>query len=107
MDCDIFQLQELINKVTVITKKGCHICESVIADLARFQQEYGFELETLDILNDASLFDKYWIKIPVVRLDGKDVYEVEEIARPKERLEKFELLFGSSTGERERNSNHT
>lgn len=80
----------------MITKTGCHICESVIEDLAKFQQEYGFELETLDILKETSLFDKYWIKIPVVRLDGKDVYDVEEIARPKERLEKFEHLFRSS-----------
>jgi glutaredoxin len=77
----------------VITKAGCHICESAIQDLIELKKRYGFELETLDILKDASLFDKYWIKIPVVRLDGKDVYEVEEIARPKERLEKFELLF--------------
>ena len=87
----------------MITKAGCHICESTIQDLKELKSKYDFELETLDIMKDASLFDKYWVRIPVIRLDGKDVYEVEEIARPKERLEKFELQFRSESS----NSNPT
>jgi len=83
-------------KVTVITKSGCHICESVIEDLQRLSEKYSFQLETLDIMNDAALFDKYWIKIPVVRLDGTDVLEVEQIAFPNERKRKLEAILSAS-----------
>src|SRR5208283_3471192 len=80
------------HRVTVITKSGCHICENVIDDLQRLSKKFPFQLETLDIMNDAALFDKYWIKIPVVRLDGIDVLEVEQIALPNERVGKLEAI---------------
>jgi len=82
--------------VTVITKKGCHICENVIEDLQRLSEKYPFELETLDILKDVTLFDKYWLKIPVVRLDGIDVLEVEEIAFPNVRMRKLESVLSTT-----------
>jgi len=78
------------HRVTVITKSGCHICENVIDDLQRLSAKYPFQLETLDIMNDVALFDKYWLKIPVVRLDDADVLEVEQIAFPDERMRKLE-----------------
>ena len=58
----------------------------MIEDLQRLSEKYSFQLETLDIMNDVALFDKYWLKIPVVRLDGTDVLEVEQIAFPNERM---------------------
>jgi glutaredoxin len=81
-----------IRKVTVVSKTGCHICESAIEDLQRLSGKYGFNLEVLDILKDKELFDKYWLKIPVIRLDGKDVLECEQIAFPKDRMEKLEAI---------------
>ncbi|MHB8701084.1 MAG: glutaredoxin family protein [Nitrososphaerales archaeon] len=81
-----------MNKITIITKAGCHICESTIEDLKKLSSRYNFELETIDILNDDSLFDEYWIKVPVVRLDGRDIFEVEDIALPEIRMKKLDSL---------------
>jgi len=81
-----------LNKVTIISKKGCHICENVIEDFHELSSKYLFDLEVLDILDDQSLFDKYLLKIPVVRLNGEDIFEVEEIAIPKERKKKLESM---------------
>jgi hypothetical protein len=82
--------------VTVIAKSSCHICENVIEDLQKLSEKYPFQLETLDIMNDAALFDKYWLKIPVVRLDGIDVLEVEQIAFPNERMRKLEAILSAT-----------
>jgi len=79
-------------KVTVISKTGCHICENVIGDLQSLSGKYRFELVVLDILKDKELFDEYWLKIPVIRLDGKDVLECEQIAFPKDRMERLEAV---------------
>ncbi len=89
----------------MITKRGCHICESVISELETLAMRYNFELETKDILEDGALFDKYWIKIPVIRLDGRDVLEVEEIAMPEARRVKLERLL-SAISKKKKNKNH-
>ncbi|MHB1907846.1 MAG: glutaredoxin family protein [Nitrososphaerales archaeon] len=69
-------------RITVISKKGCHICEVAISTLESLRKERPFELEVLDIEDDSVLFERYWIKVPVVKLDEKDVYEAEDIALP-------------------------
>ena len=78
-----------MHRVTVITKKGCHICEDTIDALRRLSSQYHFQLETLDILDDELLYDKYWIKVPVVHLDGVDVLDVEDVALKERRMEKL------------------
>ena len=41
--------------------------------LRRLQKKSSFELEIVDIENDRSLFDEYWIRIPVIAMDGEEV----------------------------------
>ncbi len=80
--------------VTVISKKGCHLCEQVVEILGSMKTEHSFDLSIQFIDDDSSLFDKYWIKVPVVRLNGIDVYEAEDLAHPggcRKKLEKMLL----------------
>lgn len=81
-----------MSRISIISKRGCHICEIVISTLESLRKERHFELEVLDIEHDSVLFEKYWIKVPVVRLDGKDVYTVEDIALPLDRKAKLANL---------------
>ena len=62
-------------KVTFYTKKDCGLCdeaERVIADARRVS---GFDLETIDIEGDEAAFHRYWARVPVVAVDGKEVAE--------------------------------
>ena len=81
--------------ITVISREGCHICENVILDLEKLSQKHDFQIEVLDISSDPTLFDKYWIKVPVVRLDGVDVLEAEQIALTKDRTDRLESFLST------------
>ncbi len=81
-----------MHKITVISKHGCHLCERAIQVLESLKTKGNFELEVLYIEDDQSLHDEYWLKIPVVKLDGKDVFEVEEIALPDDCNQKLGQL---------------
>ena len=79
--------------ITVISKRGCHLCEQAISVLESLKKsEHSFDLSILYIEDDSNLFDKYCIKVPVVRFNGTDVYEAEDIARPNECKGKLEKL---------------
>ena len=60
--------------VTVVTKKGCHLCERVIGALEELAQRYDIEVRTIDISRDAKLTNKYFLEIPVVQVEGRDVF---------------------------------
>lgn len=65
--------------VTVVSKKGCHLCEKVVAKLNSLSTKYNLEVRTVDIGDDPQLHDKYWLTIPAVLIDGKDVFDVRHI----------------------------
>jgi len=81
-----------LHKITVISKDGCHLCERVIDKLKELSIGRGFQLEIVEITKDRSAFEKYFLKIPVVQLDGKDVFEVEDVALPTDCKSKLETL---------------
>jgi len=41
--------------------------------LRRLQPEIHFQLEVVDIESEDKLFDRYWDKVPVVVVEGKEV----------------------------------
>lgn len=81
-----------MHKITVFSKEGCHLCERVVAKMKELSTEGDFELEIVEITGDISIFEKYFLKIPVVHLDGKEVFEVEDIALPQDCEVKLEAL---------------
>ncbi|MDG6907866.1 MAG: glutaredoxin family protein, partial [Nitrososphaerota archaeon] len=51
-----------------------------------------FQLEIVDITQEQELLKTYMIRIPVIRLDGRDVLDAEDIALPLDSRSKLEDL---------------
>jgi glutaredoxin len=74
--------------VTVYSKPDCHLCAEAMRVLRLLRTELEFELRELDITRDEVLHRAYFERIPVVALDGKELFDyvVDEQAM-RERLE--------------------
>ena len=74
--------------ITVYSRPECHLCEDAMASLRSLQAELGFALEERDITRDDALLRAYFERIPVIALDGEELFDffVEE-ATLRERLE--------------------
>jgi glutaredoxin len=72
----------------VYTRPGCHLCVEAMSELRRLQDELGFALSERDIDGDDALQRAYFERIPVVALDGEELFDfyVDEAAL-RERLE--------------------
>ena len=66
--------------ITIYSKKSRHLCEVAMQKLLELQQEYQFSLTELDIENNDELFGKYKYLIPVIEIDGEEVfrYKIDE-----------------------------
>lgn len=57
--------------VQLVTRRGCHLCDSALAIL----RELGVEPLQRDVDQDAELFALYDFRVPVVLVDGRVVGE--------------------------------
>ena len=64
-------------RVTLLTRKGCHLCDYAHEVLAR----YGLAVETVDIDASDELKSRYNECVPVVLFDGKERFrgKVDEV----------------------------
>jgi glutaredoxin len=62
--------------VTLYGRPGCHLCDDARAALERVRATHPFSLEEVDIESDDSLFTRYLERIPVVALDGEELFEL-------------------------------
>jgi glutaredoxin len=75
-------------RVTLYTKPDCHLCEVALAALLEVQRELPFELAVRDITAVHDLHRDYFERIPVVSLDGEELFEYFVDAEAlRERLE--------------------
>jgi glutaredoxin len=74
--------------ITLYSKPDCHLCAVALETLRALRAELGFELEEQDITLDDALQRNYFERIPVVALDGEELFDyfVDE-AVLRERLE--------------------
>jgi glutaredoxin len=74
--------------ITVYSRPECHLCADAMASLRALQPELGFALDERDITSDEGLLRAYFERIPVIALDGEELFDlfVEE-ATLRERLE--------------------
>jgi glutaredoxin len=74
--------------VTVYSSPECHLCAEAMSALRGLQAELGLEIRERDITTDERLHRAYFERIPVVELDGEELFEyvVDEQAL-RERLE--------------------
>jgi glutaredoxin len=61
--------------VTLYGRPGCHLCDDARAALERVRADAAFELREIDIEADDALLRTYLERIPVVALDGEEVYD--------------------------------
>jgi len=63
--------------VTLYTRTGCHLCEQAERVLRAEQRTIPFALVTVDIDEDPELVRKYGVRVPVVAVDGVELFEYE------------------------------
>jgi hypothetical protein len=61
--------------LTVYMRPGCHLCDDALAAIERCRAGAAFSLEILDIEGDPVLHARYLERIPVVALDGEELYD--------------------------------
>jgi glutaredoxin len=74
--------------ITVYSRPDCHLCAEAMTALRALQDELGFDLFEFDIDRDPTLQRAYFERIPVIALDGEELFDyfVDE-AVLRERLE--------------------
>lgn len=60
--------------VTLYGKADCHLCDDARAVLERVRREVPFEFCERDIEADESLMRAYFERIPVVTVDGRELF---------------------------------
>jgi glutaredoxin len=63
--------------VTLYGRPGCHLCDDARDALERVRADTPFELLEVDIERNDELFKRYLERIPVVCVDGQEVFEFE------------------------------
>lgn len=53
----------------------------MLTDISRDQD---LEVRIIDILSDKNLLQRYFLEIPVIQLDGRDVLKAEDLALPSD-----------------------
>lgn len=60
--------------VTVYSRRDCHLCDEALAALDSIDRE-GLVVEVVDIEGDDALLARYLERIPVIALDGVELYD--------------------------------
>jgi glutaredoxin len=71
-----------MSTVTVYTRPGCHLCDDAREVLERVHARAPFTLVEVNIETDDALHARYLERIPVVALDGEELFDyfVDETA---------------------------
>ena len=75
--------------VTLYGRPDCHLCGEARVALERVRATHPFALEEVDIEADDELFKRYLERIPVVALDGEELFDFfvdEQALRAKLRV---------------------
>jgi glutaredoxin len=65
-----------VRTVTLYGRAGCHLCDDARAALERVRAIHPFHLDEVDIDTDDALFKRYLERIPVVALDGEELFDL-------------------------------
>lgn len=70
-------------EVVLFGKEGCHLCDAVEAEI-RALKEVGFALTVVDIDRNPASLARYLIRVPVVTVGGREVFEAKMMDRKGE-----------------------
>jgi glutaredoxin len=79
-----------MTKVTLYGKAGCCLCDEAKEALAEVRAERPFELEEVDVSLDPVLNRTYGERIPVVAVDGEELWEYHvDAAELRQRIDRL------------------
>ena len=61
--------------VTLYGKPGCHLCDEARELVQRVRAEHPFDLREVDVSLDPVLLREYGERIPVLAVDGEELFE--------------------------------
>jgi glutaredoxin len=64
-----------VRTVTLYGRPGCHLCDVARAALRQIQGAHAFVLHEVDIEADHELLARYLERIPVIALDGEELFD--------------------------------
>ena len=59
-------------RLQLITRVGCHLCETAAQELGPIAAEAGLDVESVDVDADPELRAEFGDRVPVVLLDGRE-----------------------------------
>jgi redox-sensing transcriptional repressor len=93
--------------VTLYGRRGCHLCDDARDVLEHLRREEPFTLHEIDIESDDALHRRYLERIPVIGLDGDELYDFfvdapdlrVRLARVKKRMSVGDLTHSDASGQ--------
>ena len=64
-----------MSEVTLYGRAGCHLCDEARDALLALGRRHEFHLVEVDIETDDELHRRYLERIPVIALDGEELYD--------------------------------
>ncbi|WP_139492686.1 glutaredoxin family protein [Brevibacillus dissolubilis] len=61
-------------QITLYSRQGCHLCDDVEQAIRSISHDIPLELTVVPINSDLALEEKYMFTIPVVHIDGEEVF---------------------------------
>jgi glutaredoxin len=65
-----------MHTVTIYGKPGCHLCDDAREIVRGLRARMAFELVEVDVSADPLLHRRYGERIPVLDLDGEELFEL-------------------------------
>lgn len=80
-DCAVVEFTERAERVVVLTRQGCHLCDEAIAQVAAVCAETGENYAVVDVDGDPQLQRRYTDQVPVTFVDGAqhDFWRVDPV----------------------------
>lgn len=72
--------------VVLYSRPGCGLCRRAREELEAVRRWHPFDLEEIDVTADPDLERSYGLRIPVVVMDDREVFEIEVDRRELRRL---------------------
>ncbi len=64
-----------MHKVLMYSRPRCHLCDEARIEILRVRETVPFDLDEISIEGDEDLEREYGIRIPVVLVDGEELFE--------------------------------
>jgi glutaredoxin-like protein DUF836 len=65
-----------VTSVVLYARDGCHLCDDARLVIEDVRRTAAFDFSEIDIETDDALVREYGIRIPVVTVDGEELFEI-------------------------------